>query len=242
MDVLTDTKAVTETKPCSVCWEPVTTTVVYIGTRKLNFEVMCDDCEKKHAHSAEQNAIAFAQKRQQEAFERLCPPLYWESESKRLPEAFLRKCENWTCGPQGIGMVGPAGTGKTRCAWILLKKHHFDGRSIFAVTSTSLSVAAAQQWHDDREVKAGAEKTLRKCHSVDILLIDDLGKQKFTDRAELELFDILDHRSSHMLPVIWTANADGRALKAMLSPDRGDPILRRLTEFSTIINQMRDGR
>jgi hypothetical protein len=56
-----------------------------------------------------------------------------------------------------------------------------------------------------------------------------------TERAELELFDLLEHRSSHELPIIWTANAERGALKQMLSPDRGEPILRRLSEFTKII-------
>jgi DNA replication protein DnaC len=68
-----------------------------------------------------------------------------------------------------------------------------------------------------------------------VLLLDDLGKAKMTERSELELFDLLEHRSSHALPIFWTANAEKGALKQMLSPDRGEPILRRLSEFTKII-------
>jgi hypothetical protein len=57
-----------------------------------------------------------------------------------------------------------------------------------------------------------------------------------TERSELELFDLLEHRSSHELPIIWTANAAKGDLRKMLSSDRGEPILRRLSEFTNIIN------
>ncbi len=232
MDVLAP---LMETKSCTHCWEPVEAEVHFVGTRKLNFQVSCDACEEKRSVADEQERVVAAQKRQQDAFDRICPPLFRQSDIKRLPEAFVSACANWAHGPRGLGMVGPAGSGKTRCAWTLMRQQHFAGSSVHAITSIQLSAAAANQWHDDRHVKASAETTLSRCHSADILLIDDIGKQKFTDRAELELFHILDHRSSHNIPVIWTANADGRQLKSMLSPDRADPILRRLTEFADII-------
>jgi len=224
-----------ETKSCTHCWEPVEVEVHFVGARKLNFQVSCDTCEEKRSVADEQERVVAAQKRQQDEFKLICPPLYLESDPDRLPAQFREACDKWVYGPKGIGMVGPAGSGKTRCAWTILRRENFAGRTVFGVTSTQLAAAAANQWHDDNRVKALAESTLRRCHTTKILLLDDLGKQKFSDRAELELFDILDHRSSHHLPVIWTANADGRQLKAMLSPDRGDPILRRLTEFADII-------
>jgi DNA replication protein DnaC len=70
---------------------------------------------------------------------------------------------------------------------------------------------------------------------VQILLIDDIGKGKMTDRAEMELFDLLETRTSHKLPTIWTANAKGDDLLRMMSEDRGEPIIRRLSEFSEIV-------
>ena len=66
-------------------------------------------------------------------------------------------------------------------------------------------------------------------------MIDDLGKGKMTDRAEAELYDLLEFRSSHKLPIIWTSNSDARGLLSMFSADRGDAIIRRLAEFSNII-------
>lgn len=199
-------------------------------------KILCDDCDLKRIEKLQQDMAAEEQERRQEAFNAICPPLYRESDPRRIPAAFLRECEAWQYNPVGIGLVGPAGCGKTRAAWMLLKRLHFSGLRVFGITSTSFAKACADQWHDDHQSKALAEDMLTRCRRTKVLLLDDLGKQKMTERSELELFDLLEHRSSHELPVIWTANAAKGDLRKMLSSDRGEPILRRLSEFTKIIN------
>ena len=201
-----------------------------------NIKILCDECDLKRIEKLKQEQAAEEQERRQEAFNTICPPLYRESDPKRIPAAFLRECEAWEFSPKGLGFVGPAGTCKTRAAWMLLKRLHFSGVRVYGITATGFAKACADQWHDDPQAKALAEDTLTRCRRTKVLLLDDLGKNKMTERAELELFDLLEHRTSHELPVIWTANAGREALKQMLSSDRGEPILRRLAEFTKIIN------
>ena len=201
-----------------------------------NVQILCDECDLKRIEKLQQEQAMEEQERRQEAFNAICPPLYRESDLGRIPAAFLRECEAWHYNPVGIGLVGPAGCGKTRAAWILLKRLHFENLRVFGITATGFAKACADQWHDNNQAKAMAEDTLTRCRRTKVLLLDDLGKQKMTERSELELFDLLEHRSSHELPIIWTANAERGALKQMLSSDRGEPILRRLSEFTNIIN------
>lgn len=198
-------------------------------------KILCEDCDLRRIEMLKQEQALLEQQRRQEAFHALCPPLYRESDPKRLPAAFLRECEAWEVSPMGLGFVGIAGTGKTRAAWMLLKRLHFSGVRVFGLTATAFAKACADQWHDNNQAKALAEDTLTRCRRTKVLLLDDLGKQKMTERAELELFDLLEHRTSHELPVIWTANAGRETLKQMLSPDRGEPILRRLAEFTKVV-------
>jgi DNA replication protein DnaC len=136
-----------------------------------------------------------------------------------------------------VTLIGAAGEGKTRAAWMLLKRIHMTGKKVYGLTGTQLAKFAADQWHSRAEDKRNAEEAIDRCRSVSLLLIDDLGKQKFTERAELELYDILEYRTSHLRPTIVTANSDGKELLQMLSEDRGEPILRRIQEFSTTIKK-----
>jgi hypothetical protein len=52
----------------------------------------------------------------------------------------------------------------------------------------------------------------------------------------MELYNLLEYRTSHKLTTLWTANGSGSDLLAKLSKDRGEPILRRLSEFSEIVS------
>jgi len=198
-------------------------------------KILCEDCDLRRIEMLKQEQVLMEQQRRQEAFHTLCPPLYRESDPQRIPAAFLRECEAWEVSPMGLGFVGIAGTGKTRAAWMLLKRLHFSGVRVFGITATAFAKACADQWHDDPQAKGMAEDTLTRCRRTKVLLLDDLGKNKMTERAELELFDLLEHRTSHELPVIWTANAGRETLKQMLSSDRGEPILRRLAEFTKVV-------
>jgi DNA replication protein DnaC len=201
-----------------------------------NVKILCDDCDVKRIEKLQQEQATEEQERRQAAFNAICPPLYRQSDPERIPAAFLRECEAWQYNPVGIGLIGPAGCGKTRAAWILLKRLHMSGLRVYGITATGFAKACADQWHDNNQAKAMAEDTLARCRRTKVLLLDDLGKQKMTERSELELFDLLEHRSSHELPIIWTANAAKGDLRKMLSSDRGEPILRRLSEFTNIIN------
>ena len=201
-----------------------------------NVQILCDECDLKRIEKLQQEQAMEEQDRRQEAFNSICPPLYRESDPKRIPAAFLHEIGAWHYNPVGLGFVGPAGCGKTRAAWMLLKRLHFSGIRVFGITATGFAKACADQWHDNNQAKAMAEDTLTRCRRTKVLLLDDLGKQKMTERSELELFDLLEHRSSHEMPIIWTANAAKGDLRKMLSSDRGEPILRRLSQFTNIIN------
>lgn len=225
-----------ETTSCVECWKPITVRTLSIWGRPMRFEVHCDECAKKAEERALQDEEQRKAKRREEEFLRVCPPIYQESDPSRLLPVFKQAVEAWRYGPLGLGFIGQAGTGKTRCAWMLLKRMSLEGRRIFGLSATQFARAAAGQWQEEAEARREAIDVLGRCRGVSVLLLDDLGKQKMTERVELELFDVLEWRTSHAKPTIWTANASPAALKQMMSADRGEPILRRLMEFSEVIN------
>lgn len=177
----------------------------------------------------------------------ITPPIYRESDPFRFPQQIRDAIEKYDPETRkGLGFVGAAGSCKTRAAYTLLKPLHMQGRKVYGLASTAFAKAAAEQFDtspisDDhslgapRRVCDSARKILAATKDAEFLLLDDIGKGRFTERAETEFFDLLEYRTSHALPIIWTSNAEGKQLGAMLSVDKGQPIMRRLVEFSTIV-------
>ena len=84
---------------------------------------------------------------------------------------------------------------------------------------------------------AKAREWLRRWKRAEVLILDDLGKQKWTDSVEQEFCDMLEHRTSNQLLTLWSANTHPeQMIKAkQLTRDRGAPIVGRLLDFSEIV-------
>jgi len=170
-------------------------------------------------------------------FHDACLPLYRESDTSRFSKKLLTAINEYTVTPQGLGFVGKPGECKTRAMFILLRRLIMDdGVYCKAVSTPKFATLCANQFSDNFQAKEDAEKKMKSFQSCDVLFIDDLGKNKMTERAEVELYDLLETRTGKMIPTLWTANAASGELLAMFSKDRGEAILRRLAEFSKVIS------
>lgn len=227
----------TELRPCAGdnCFEVLEVPVIALFGRSLDIKVLCNDCEQKMIERQERDAQQLREDRARNAFDSVCPPLYRESDLKRIHGDLNAIATNWQYGPTGVFMEGRPGTGKTRAGWHILKRMAHQGKSIYGLTSTQFAKYAADQWHSNAEEKGFAIEAMERCRRTSILLLDDLGKQKMTERGETELYDVLEHRTTNLKPTIITTNATSIQLGAMLSEDRRQPILRRIKDFSTII-------
>jgi DNA replication protein DnaC len=162
--------------------------------------------------------------------------LYRETDLDRLPPVLAQLATHWNYNPIGIGMVGTSGAGKTRTAVVIATRMCDEGRSVFYVTATDYAAAAANQWADEARDRNISTDTLRQARKAQVLILDDLGKNRMTDRAEATLYELLEARTSHRLPTIWTSNARAKELHAMFSPDRADAMLRRLgSDFNRVV-------
>lgn len=56
---------------------------------------------------------------------------------------------------------------------------------------------------------------LRETRTVKVLLLDDLGDEKYTEAVTAELKDLIEYRTSRALPLLWTSNL--RRIKSRLS-------------------------
>lgn len=145
-----------------------------------------------------------------------------------------------------LGIVGPTGTSKTRCILLrlgtLLKgmfeptKHPEKLPNIpkFKVISAyRFGEAVAAKATD---IKDDAMEWLHQLRTADVLVIDDLGKQRNTQAVSAELFALIDHRHAHNLPLLWTANTLPERIASGIPEDLATPLVGRLRECSLIIN------
>lgn len=212
---------------------------IIVNGRELFASRNCSECMQTAQHEFDKQEADRTLREKETEWGKICPPLYRATnlDDPRLKREAVQAVLGWRDGGDGIGLAlrGETGRGKTRLAFMLCRRLFFSGKGVAFMPATKLAQLCIDSFDDEHSIKNAARERLRSAKRVDYLLLDDLGKQKFTERAEMELYDVIETRTSNLLPIIWTANATSDEFAAMMSADRGTPIIRRLTEFSTIV-------
>ena len=196
---------------------------------------LCDPCEKKEIEELERNANSRAKDAARNRFLDEIATSYRNTDFSRISPVLQKAVSEWKFSPRGLGLIGTSGSCKTRAAVLILQRMAEEGKSVMFLTATSMAQAAIDQFHNDQKRKDEASNLLDRALSTSVLLLDDLGKNRMTDRSEETLYEILEHRTSWEQPTIWTSNSGARDLHERFSKDRADAILRRLIEFSTLV-------
>lgn len=185
--------------------------------------------------SPEERQRQYIREMRESTFRRLCPPIYQQTDTARLPQDKLTTVTAWKYGPKGLLLVGPTGTGKTRCAWQLLRRLILSGHRVRAFDGLGWAVAVSEAFGKPDET----EQWLDDVCKADVLFIDDLFKGKMTEAQELAAGGVFERRTSHLLPVIVTMNSTGRMILDRMTDqgraDRGEPLIRRMGEFCEVV-------
>lgn len=116
---------------------------------------------------------------------------------KRFAETF----ENNT--GKGLMLYGSVGTGKTHLAaavgWHIVYEL---GYSVLFVPFTELLNELKNNMNNKEYVK----DFMKKLYNSDLLIMDDLGKEKYTEWSQEQLFSLLDKRYRDCKPIIVTTN------------------------------------
>lgn len=126
-------------------------------------------------------------------------------------------------GPEkkGLYILGPSGTGKTTAFWLLARDLEKAGCAPVVLTALELSRVLQTAARDIRDVA-----WLCRCR---VLMVDDLGKEKATPAASALLWEVLDQRYNHGLPVILTSRFPSKDLAERFGEASiGQDIIRRL--------------
>lgn len=216
---------------CIGCGKTFEAPAILFGGRELLPERHCEPCVSLNAITTATDAENDAQAQRRDEWLMICPPLYRDTDPARISSIFWDASERWDpSGRIGLGFAGKSGRGKTRSAFAALEAAHQLGRSCAYITGSGISRTIRNGFDINAPSRAASNRTLAELRTADVLLLDDIGKQKWTDHAEQEVYDILEERTAHCRPIIWTMNSTAREFRERISADRGDAILRRLTD------------
>jgi len=137
----------------------------------------------------------------------------------------------------GLYIEGTNGTGKTHLAAAIALQLIREGIPVICKTANDLLMDIKKSFDGE-----GAQEyvILDIYKQVDLLIIDDLGKEQCTDWGMSTLYSILNDRYEDMKPTIVTTNYSTENLVKVLTPKGADSskiiaIISRLRETSTVM-------
>ncbi len=125
-------------------------------------------------------------------------------------------------------LVGSYGCGKTHLAAAVANSAIQAG-----VPTLFLTVPDLLDWLRSSFGNADAnfEQRLEEIRSIQLLVLDDLGTQNATPWAEEKLYQIINHRYTHKLPLVITTNLALSDIDGRISSRLQDPDLSSVTEI-----------
>lgn len=198
-------------------------------------EGLCDPCheadlakrdEMKRIEAAKKHAI------------NIIPKTYFATDTMHpdFPVKIHRMAQEWAKQNDRkiwFGLIGAAGKGKTRVLAMLAKRLIFQGQRAAWVNATQWQWCCQYEFDDTRGYEAKAH--LDRYRKAELLIFDDLGKQKWTEAQEAKFYDMLERRGMDELTLLWSSNSSLEELTQKMSKDRGLPITDRLAGYSKII-------
>lgn len=125
---------------------------------------------------------------------------------------------------RSCAFTGAPGTGKTRLACSMLAHVTDKGGTGFYTTSMNL-LGRIKDTYNQKATETERE-VVEFFRALDLLVIDEVGKQTDSNYDQSQLFRILDLRYQHMKPTILVANFSKDGLEKFLS----GPVVDRLRE------------
>lgn len=116
---------------------------------------------------------------------------------------------------KGLVLVGNNGVGKTHLACSIANKLIENGTPVIYGTLINLLAELRNSYDTDNNISE--MEIIKLYENVDLLIIDDLGKEKPSEWGLEKLFTIINSRYENNLPVIITTNYNQNSLTERLS-------------------------
>lgn len=116
---------------------------------------------------------------------------------------------------RSLYIEGTYGTGKTHLACAIAKALIKKGKTVICKTPTELLQSIRNAYDDNPYLSE--QQIVDRFKKIDLLIVDDFGKQKPTEWGMATMYDILNYRYGEMLPTIITTNFNEEMLIQALS-------------------------
>ena len=148
---------------------------------------------------------------------------------KKYADTFTERLQDG----KGLLMIGSIGTGKTHLAAAVANQVLAAGVPVIFKTSIDLLTDIRNTYDTDTQ----ESKVVDTYGTVELLVLDDLGKEKVTAWAASMIFSIINARYERMLPTIITTNHGCAELASALGDDRtrAEAIVSRIQETCVTI-------
>lgn len=165
---------------------------------------------------------------------KICPPRYAQFDRSKLPKtgaAIVDRALAWDArnATRGLAIIGPSDGGKSMILHEVARLAFESGYDVHVVSSSGFAFAVGSLDGNERR------EAIKRAISCAILLIDDVGKEKMTERVEADFYHVLEERERWGRLLLFTANAKGGQLERGMSEDRGAPIVNRLRRMVDVI-------
>ena len=158
----------------------------------------CENCIREHARTQGRIERQNQAEEVRHKWERLCPPIYRDTDAARLTPAMRKYAETWTSeGGRGLAFVGATGKCKTRVCYMILARYHFDGQGVFGITAAKLAELVQNKFSNDNEIRGASVEKLKLVERIPLLLLDDVGQEKITERTGSRVLQL--NRTAHVL-------------------------------------------
>lgn len=153
----------------------------------------------------------------------------------KIAKAFTENFEAAKKNGLGIMFIGKYGTGKTHLACSIAIE--LINRKTPVIYGTAITLLSKIRQTYDNNTNTNEWELLEMYSNVELLIIDDLGKEKPSEWVLEKLYHIINQRYENLKPIIITTNYDSNTLINRLSTKENsstaEAIVSRLNEMCT---------
>lgn len=149
-------------------------------------------------------------------------------QNKAAFETAMRYAERFDqANGRGILFTGTVGTGKTHLSAAIGQHLLDEGKSVLYGTVATHLARLRHTYGNDKQTERQVMDQLIRCQ---LLIIDDVGKEKVTEWVDQTVFEIINTRYEHRKPVVITTNLSLSEIRDKYTVT-GDALVSRIIEM-----------